>query len=107
MKKLLMVMLLSVIVSKTYAQNGPLETFSKSEDFSGTWTLVAVENFNPDGSKTLPYGSNPVGLLVFSENGDYAIQILGASRPKIAAGDKNKATPEENRALVQGNNSHF
>jgi hypothetical protein len=77
------------------------------KQFTGAWSLVAVENTNADGSKTLPYGENPAGLLVFSANGDYAIQILKAVRPKVAANDKNKATPEENAALVQGNNSHF
>jgi len=77
------------------------------KQFVGTWSLTAVENTNADGSKTLPYGENPVGLLVFTEAGDYAIQILKATRPKVAAGDKNKATPDENLALVQGNNSHF
>lgn len=78
-----------------------------SKQLVGTWALVKVENKNADGSKTLPYGENPVGLLVFTDDGDYAIQILKAVRPKVAAGDKNKATPAENAALVQGNNSHF
>jgi len=77
------------------------------EQFVGTWSLVSVENTDAGGSKTLPYGENPVGLLVFTDAGEYAIQILKAIRPKVAAGDKNKATPDENAALVQGNNSHF
>jgi hypothetical protein len=77
------------------------------EQLAGTWSLVKVENTNADGSKTLPYGDNPVGLLVFTDAGEYAIQILKAVRPKVAAADKNKATPYENAALVQGNNSHF
>jgi hypothetical protein len=46
-------------------------------------------------------------LLVFTNEGDYAIQILKSVRLKVAANDKNKATSEENAALVQGNNSHF
>lgn len=83
----------------------PSEKISKQ--FAGTWSLIAVENTNADGSKTLPYGKNPVGLLVFTDAGDYALQILKATRPKVASGDKNKATPDENVALVQGNNSHF
>lgn len=83
------------------------QTNSVKKQFVGTWSLVAVENTNADGTKTFPYGEDPVGLLVFSANGDYAIQILKAVRPKVAANDKNKATPEENAALVQGNNSHF
>lgn len=73
----------------------------------GTWALVAVENTLPDGSKTFPYGENPKGMLVFDEDGNYAIQILKTDRPKVQANDKNKATPEERAALVEGNNSHF
>lgn len=80
---------------------------SPATKLSGIWTLVSVENTQADGSKTLPYGKEPVGMLVFNDDGSYAIQILKASRPKVAANDKNKATPDENAALVQGNNSHF
>jgi len=78
-----------------------------AQSLQGTWSLVAVENQNADGTKTYPYGTNPVGLLVFDTGGRYAMQILKAERPRVAANDKNKATPEENAALVQGNNSHF
>ena len=74
---------------------------------TGTWTLVSVNNIYPDGSRVHPYGEAPKGLLVFDEKGNYAIQILKAVRPKIASGDKNKCTPEEYAALVQGSNAHF
>ncbi len=73
----------------------------------GVWSLVAVENINPDGSKTLPYGEAPQGQLIFTGSGEYSIHILKAQRPRVAANDKNRATAEENAALVQGNNSHF
>jgi len=106
MKKLLFLTLLSITISKLSAQSYKTQDI-KNEDLIGIWSLVAVENTNPDGSKTLPYGEKPKGMLVLEENGNYAIQILKASRPKVVAGDKNKATPEENAALVQGNNSHF
>lgn len=92
---------------KVQAQNAENKLENKSEPITGVWSLAAVENINPDGSKTLPYGNDPNGLLIFDTSGRYAIQILKAIRPKVAAGDKNKATPEENAALVQGNNSHF
>lgn len=39
--------------------------------------------------------------------GNYAIQIYNVMRPKIASGDKNKSTAEENAVLVQGSNAHF
>lgn len=75
--------------------------------FLGTWKLVSVENINPDNTKTFPYGSDPKGILFFDERGNYAIQIYKNERLKIASGDKNKCTPEENTAIVQGSNSHF
>jgi len=91
---------------KAQDNNIRLSATGKSR-FAGTWLLVAVENTNPDGSITLPYGEHPAGMLVLTDAGDYAIQILKTVRPKVAAKDKSRATPEENAALVQGNNSHF
>ncbi|GAO41755.1 lipocalin-like domain-containing protein [Flavihumibacter petaseus] len=105
MKYSMTIVSLLFFVSMQAQDNKPSKKVRKQ--FAGTWSLVAVENTNADGSKTLPYGDSPVGLLVLTNGGDYAIQILKAFRPKVAANDKNKATPEENSALVQGNNSHF
>ena len=80
---------------------------SSNGELVGVWSLVSVENIDREGGKTFPYGEQPQGMLVFTSGGEYAIQIMKATRPKVAANDKNKATPEENAALVQGNNSHF
>jgi hypothetical protein len=83
-------------------------TAQKSENsFLGSWKLVSVENINPDNTKTYPYGTDPKGILFFDEKGNYAIQIYKNERLKVASGDKNKATPEENISIVQGSNSHF
>lgn len=79
----------------------------KKSEFTGSWTLVSVENTNSDRTKSLPYDTNPKGFLFFDEKGNYAIQIYKDKRAKIASGDKNKCTPEENAAIVQGSNSHF
>lgn len=104
--KYLMVTLGLLLFVSLQAQDNKLPKNVRKQ-FAGTWSLVAVENANADGSKTQPYGESPVGLLVFTNEGDYAIQILKSVRPKVAANDKNKATNEENTSLVQGNNSHF
>ena len=80
---------------------------SMAQSLTGTWTLVSVDNIYPDSSRVHPYGDAPQGMLVFDSKGNYAIQILKAVRPKVASGDKNKATPEENAALVQGSNAHY
>jgi hypothetical protein len=107
MKKLILLSGFLIMMLNVFAEKPQNTTIPDSTELTGVWTLVAVENINPDGSKTLPYGILPKGLLILDKSGNYAIQILKASRPKVAAGDKNKATPEENAALVQGNNSHF
>ena len=77
------------------------------ERLAGTWQLLSVDNINADGGRTHPYGPDPQGILIFDTYGNYAIQILKAVRPKVASGDKNNCTPEENAALVQGSNAHF
>ena len=79
----------------------------KNAEILGSWTLVSVENINSDGTKNLPYDVNPKGILFFDEKGNYAIEIYKNERAKIASGDKNKCTPEENASIVQGSNSHF
>ncbi|ADV84851.1 lipocalin-like domain-containing protein [Terriglobus saanensis] len=73
----------------------------------GTWRLVFVDNVLPDASRVHLYGENPQGILTFDASGHYALQILRADRPKFAAKDKSKGTPQENEAAVQGSNSHF
>lgn len=98
MKNAILIILL-LILNSIHAQ--------KKSEFSGSWILVSVENTNSDGTKSLPYDTNPKGFLFFDEKGNYAVQIYKDKRAKIASGDKNKCTPEENAAIVQGSNSHF
>lgn len=98
MKNAILIILL-LILNSIHAQ--------KKSEFSGSWTLISVENTNSDGTKSLPYDTNPKGFLFFDEKGNYAVQIYKDKRAKIISGDKNKCTPEENAAIVQGSNSHF
>jgi Lipocalin-like domain len=73
----------------------------------GTWKVVLVDNIQLDGTRVQPYGPNPQGILTFDSAGNYALQIMRADRPKFAANDKSKGTPEEYAAAVQGTNTHF
>ena len=78
-----------------------------TSELVGTWKLILVDNVLPDGSRMHLYGPNPYGLLIFDATGHYALQIMSDGRPKFAANDKSKGTPEEYRAAVQGSNCHF
>jgi hypothetical protein len=73
----------------------------------GVWTLVSEEGRNPDGSKMLPFGPNPNGIVIFEPNGHYALQIIRSGLPKFASNNRTQGTPDENKAVVQGSLSHF
>ena len=73
----------------------------------GTWTLILVDNVLPGGSRIQLYGPNPQGVAMFDAGGHYSVQIMSDGRPKFAANDKGKGTPDEYKAAVQGSNCHF
>ena len=73
-----------------------------AKDLVGTWTWVSVELTRPDGTKVQPYGATPKGYIVFDSNGRFAYLLSRPDRPKFAANDRDRGTPEENKAVVQG-----
>jgi hypothetical protein len=83
------------------------QTPGNSASLVGTWKVVLVDNILPDGSRIQLYGPNPQGILTFDASGHYSLQIMRADRPRFAANDKSKGTPEEYQAAVQGTNAHF
>lgn len=105
MKKLTLLVL--ILVNTILCDSQSSKTAGIPKWIEGTWKLISVENIYPDGNKVYPYGDQPKGLLMFDADGNYALQIVKAVRMNVASGDKNKGTPEENAALVQGSNSHF
>jgi Lipocalin-like domain len=76
------------------------------KDLAGTWTLVSVVT-EQDGNKTEPFGPHPKGILMVDANGRYVLAIARAGLPKIASNNRTTATPEENKAIVGGSNTHF
>ena len=77
-----------------------------AKDFAGTWTLVSVVT-EQDGKKTDTFGPNPKGILTVDANGRYVLVIARADLPKVASHNRTTATPEENKAIVQGSGAHF
>ena len=71
----------------------------------GTWTFVASTSKAEDGSPA--WGSNPKGLVIFTENGRYSSIVVRADRPKFASNSRFKGTPDENKAAVQGGIASF
>jgi Lipocalin-like domain len=73
---------------------------SMKEQLVGTWTFVSSTTKLPDGSPA--WGTNPKGLLIFTENGYFSSQIVRSDLPKFASKNRAQGTPEENKAVVQG-----
>ena len=83
----------------------PAQAQSLKQQLVGTWTFVSSTTKNPDGSPA--WGSNPKGLVIFTENGRYSSQLMRSDRPKFASKNRTTGTPEENKAAVQGAISSF
>lgn len=74
---------------------------------TGTWEIVSANDMRADGTINPLYGPSPSGVLMFDSAGRYSLQLCAAGRPKYAAGDRQKGTPEEYRAVATGCNPHW
>jgi len=78
---------------------------SIKEQLVGTWTFVSSTTKLSDGSPA--WGTNPKGLLIFTENGYFSSQIVRSDLPKFASNNRAQGTPEENKTVVQGSIATF
>ena len=63
---------------------------SLKDQLVGSWTLVAWERINPDGSKVQGFGANPKGVTTFDANGRFSLIFLRSDLPKLASNDRLK-----------------
>ena len=80
---------------------------SLKERLVGTWTVVSQYTIAPDGKREEVYGAKPIGRLIFDAGGRFSYVLFNPERPKFASRDKNKGTPEEYAAAVQGGQAYF
>jgi hypothetical protein len=73
----------------------------------GTWSLTAADKLLPDGTRSHDYGDNPHGLVIFTEDGHYSVQIYRDERTKFTTGDKLKGSPEEYKDAILGMSVHY
>jgi len=69
--------------------------------------LTGADKLLPDGKRLLDYGPNPHGLVIFTADGYYSVQIYRAERLKFSSGDKFKGTPEEYKDVSLSMSVHF
>src|SRR5438046_589600 len=82
---------------------GPFDGRPLKEGIVGSWRLLIVDTVKPDGTQVPNYGPNPRGLIMFGPEGRYSTQIMrDIGRPKFAANDRLKGTPDEIKAAFEG-----
>lgn len=86
---------------------GSLTAGAQSSPLVGTWSLTGADKLLPDGTRTSDYGNDPHGLIIFTADGYYSVQIYRADRMKFSSGDKLKGTQEEYRDASLGMSVHF
>jgi Lipocalin-like domain len=73
----------------------------------GTWRLLIADEVEPENTQKPLFGPKPMGILIFTANGHYSLQIMGYNRPKFAANDRTKGTADENKTAISQLVSHF
>jgi hypothetical protein len=85
----------------------PLSATAQVSSVVGTWVLAGAEKLLPNGTRVADYGPNPHGLVIFTADGYYSVQIYRADRLKFSSGDKLKGTPAEYKAAALSTSVHF
>lgn len=65
------------------------------QSFVGVWRLVTVEMVTSAGQTCYPWGSEAIGILKYTENGLYALQLCPMKRPKFKNTSADKITRDE------------
>src|SRR5690242_15472631 len=66
---------------------GRCEAARVNNSLGGTWRLVAWRRIASDGSVSYPLGSTARGLLIYTPDGQMAVQIAGPDRPVLGTSD--------------------
>jgi hypothetical protein len=80
---------------------------SLKDQIIGAWAIVSQVQTLKDGSTNHPSGPNPKGLNVFTADGQFVVLFMRDELPKLASGNRQKATAEEARAIVGGSIGYF
>ncbi len=107
MRRAFMVVVMSALVIAVGLLTGDAVAQQKTikEQLVGTWSFVSGTGKLADGSPA--WGSNPKGLLIFTDNGRYSSIIVRSDLPKFASKNRMQGTPDENKAAVHGSIGSF
>ena len=91
LRSILVPLLLASVAAGVSAQSSP----SLPEQLMGTWTFVLAEITAADGTKSLPFGDTPRGILISTSAGHFAQIHLASEVPNIASNNRLTGTPDD------------
>jgi len=97
----------SSLLPLTVLWSATLALAAQSNPIVGTWTLTAADKLLPNGTRTSDFGDNPHGIVIFTPDGHYTVEIYRADRAKFSSGDRFQGTPEEYKEAFLGMSVHF
>jgi Lipocalin-like domain len=96
----LLSMVLAVCAGDAAGQQKP-----PKDEIAGAWTFISSTSQRDDGSAM--WGHDPKGLLIFTENGRFSLQIMRSDRPRYHNNTRMRGSLIENQATSRGTLSYF
>jgi Lipocalin-like domain len=91
--------ILSLIVPVALTISAMHAQTTSDNPFVGTWKVISADKLLPDGARVGDYyGTAPHGLVIFTADGHYTINIFGDVRTKFAGKNREKGTFDEYRS---------
>jgi Lipocalin-like domain len=77
-------------------------TTAAVKNFVGAWELESYTEYSGAEEPVQPFGSNPVGFLIYTEDGIVSAQLMKPNRKQLAAGAWQFKDPEALAELAEG-----
>ncbi len=75
---------------------GPSENIASL--FIGSWSLASCTLTTPDGQTEYPFGEDPVGCILYTEDGHMAAHLMRRQRTLFASENRRESTLDERAA---------
>ena len=96
-----------ILLFLTVLTTSTVSVLAQSPSIVGTWTLDRADKLLPDGRQVSDYGVDPHGIVIFTSDGRYVVEIFRSDRKKFASNDRAAGTPEEYKDAIMSASVHF
>ena len=70
------------------------------DSFIGIWRLISLELRSMDEQVSHPFGKNPIGYIIYTEDGYMYVSFMSANRPKFASSNSIRGGTTEEKVAA-------